>query len=107
MKLLVGGCSHSAGSEIIEPWHPRCPEQAWGQHLANHFNCTEYINIAGQGYSNQWICNKTIKFLAIYLLVTSIPLRSAVSSIILSENITFGSGSSFLKQDSNLSGYSM
>lgn len=63
MKLLVGGCSHSAGSEIIEPWHPRCPEQAWGQHLANHFNCTEYINIAGPGYSNQWICNKTIKFL--------------------------------------------
>lgn len=63
MKLLVNGCSHSAGAEILELWHPKCPEQAWGQHLANHFNFSEYVNLAIPGASNQWIHDTTIKFL--------------------------------------------
>lgn len=63
MKLLVAGCSHSAGSEILEKWHPRCPEHAWGGHLANYFNVNEYINLAGPGYSNQWIYRSVNEFL--------------------------------------------
>lgn len=55
MKLLVAGCSHSAGSELIEPWHPGDPTQAYGQHVANALNYTDYVNIAGPGWSNQWI----------------------------------------------------
>lgn len=63
MKLLVNGCSHSAGAEIVAPWHPRCPEQAWGQHLADHFKFDEYVNLAQPGASNQWVHDTTIKFL--------------------------------------------
>ena len=63
MKLLVNGCSHTAGAEILEQWHPKCPEQAWGQHLSDHFKCSEYVNLAQAGASNQWIHDTTVKFL--------------------------------------------
>jgi hypothetical protein len=63
MKLLVAGCSHSAGSEIIEPWHHSCYEQAYGQYLANYFEFSEYKNISGPGFSNQWIYHQLTKFL--------------------------------------------
>jgi hypothetical protein len=55
MKLLVAGCSHSAGSELIEPWHPKDATQAYGQHVADALGCTDYVNIAGPGWSNEWI----------------------------------------------------
>ena len=63
MKLLVSGCSHSAGSEIIQPWHSHCHEQAYGQYVYEYFKFDEYKNIAGPGFSNHWIANETIKFL--------------------------------------------
>ena len=64
MKLLVAGCSHSAGSELIEPWHPGDPSQAYGQHVANALDCTDYVNIAGPGWSNQWIAHTLAEWLA-------------------------------------------
>lgn len=63
MKLLVSGCSHSAGAELVEQWHPGDPGQAFGQHIADYFNFETYVNIAGAGYSNQWIYHKTLEFL--------------------------------------------
>lgn len=63
MKLLVSGCSHSAGSEIESIWHPGSPERAYGGHLKNLFGFTDYVNIAGPGFSNQWIYHKTVEYL--------------------------------------------
>lgn len=63
MKLLVAGCSHSAGSEIVAPWHPQCPEKAYGGHLKEILKFDDYVNIAGPGFSNQWIYHKTIEWL--------------------------------------------
>lgn len=63
MKLLVVGCSHSAGSEILEPWHPGCPERAYGGYLKELLGFTEYVNLSGPGYSNQWIYHKTVEWL--------------------------------------------
>ena len=63
MKLLVSGCSHSAGSEIIEQWHPRCPERAFGGYIKDMLGFDQYVNIAGPGFSNQWIYHKTVEYL--------------------------------------------
>lgn len=63
MKLFVNGCSHSSGAEILEQWHPGCPEKAYGGHLKNLLGCNEYVNIAGPGFSNQWIYHTTVTWL--------------------------------------------
>ena len=62
MKLFVNGCSHSAGSEIIEKWHPACPSLAYGQHISDYFSAEQYVNLATPGSSNLWIYNSTIEF---------------------------------------------
>ncbi len=64
MKLLVIGCSHSAGSEIVEQWHPSCPERAYGGYLYKNLGFTEYVNIAGPGWSNEWIYHTMVEYLA-------------------------------------------
>lgn len=63
MKLLIAGCSHSAGSEILAPLHPGDPTQAYGQHVARALGCTDYVNIAGPGWSNTWIAHTLTEWL--------------------------------------------
>lgn len=63
MKLLVAGCSHTSGAEVLEKWHPGDPSMCYGKVLADYYKADEYVNIAGPGFSNQWIYHKTIEFL--------------------------------------------
>tara|TARA_Y100000310_G_scaffold156703_1_gene156144 strand:+ start:67 stop:1011 length:945 start_codon:yes stop_codon:yes gene_type:complete len=62
MLMLVNGCSHTEGAEIIKPGPEGCPitskKRAWGAHLSKKLGF-DYLNIALSGASNYKIKTNT------------------------------------------------
>lgn len=64
MKTLVAiGCSHTAGAELYQGYgdHPKSKELSFAATIARHLNF-EYINLAQNGASNDYIHRNAIKF---------------------------------------------
>ena len=62
MLMLVNGCSHTEGGEIIKPepggWPKTSKQRAWGAHLSKKLGF-DYLNIALSGASNYKIKTNT------------------------------------------------
>lgn len=58
--MLISGCSHTAGCEILEAGED-APDLAYGAHIAKHFGF-DWVNISNDGASNEHIVNATINW---------------------------------------------
>lgn len=62
MKLIVAGCSHTAGCEITSWRDSGNPDKAWGAKVAEKFGWELQRTIAGPAWGNDWIFDNVFEY---------------------------------------------